>query len=72
MIRVEEDDQDVVVTDADDGDASYFDPRWSSGYGLVGMSERASLHGGSLDAGPNRGRGWTVRTVLPKQGQQHL
>ena len=36
-IRVEEDDQDVVVTVADDGDASYFDPKSSSGYGLVGM-----------------------------------
>lgn len=68
-IRVEEDDQDVTVTVADDGDASYVDPKSSAGYGLVGMSERASLHGGSLDAGPNRGRGWTVKAVLPKQGQ---
>ena len=68
-IRVEEDDQDVTVTVADDGDASYGDPNSSSGYGLVGMNERASLHGGSLDAGPNRGRGWTVKAVLPKQGQ---
>lgn len=68
-IRVEEDDEDVTVTVADDGDASYVDPKSSSGYGLVGMSERASLHGGSLDAGPNRGRGWTVKAVLPKQGQ---
>jgi signal transduction histidine kinase len=67
-IRVEEEDQDVVVTVADDGDASYFDSKSSSGYGLVGMSERASLHGGSLEAGPNPGRGWTVRAVLPKQG----
>ncbi len=68
-IRVEANNQDVVVTVADDGDASYFDPESSSGYGLVGMSERASLHGGSLDAGPNRGRGWTVKAVLPKQGR---
>ena len=68
-VRVEEDNQDVTVTVADDGDASYVDPKSSSGYGLVGMSERASLHGGSLDAGPNRGRGWTVKAVLPKQGQ---
>lgn len=68
-VQVEEDNQDVVVTVADDGDASYFDPKSSSGYGLVGMSERASLHGGSLDAGPNRGRGWTVKAVLPKQSQ---
>jgi len=68
-IRIEEDDDDVTVTVADDGDASSFDPKSSSGYGLVGMTERASLHGGSLAAGPNRGRGWTVRAVLPKQGQ---
>lgn len=68
-IRVEEDDRDVTVTVDDDGDASYVDPKSSAGYGLVGMSERASLHGGSLDAGPNRGRGWTVKAVLPKQGQ---
>jgi signal transduction histidine kinase len=68
-VRVEEDDRDVTVTVADDGDASYTDPKSSSGYGLVGMSERASLHGGSFDAGPNRGRGWTVKAVLPKQGQ---
>ncbi len=68
-IRVEEDNQDVTVTVADNGDASYADPKSSSGFGLVGMSERASLHGGSLEAGPNRGRGWTVKAVLPKQGQ---
>ncbi len=68
-IRVEGDDQDVVVTVADDGDASYPGPKSAAGYGLVGMSERASLHGGSLVAGPNRGRGWTVKAVLPKRGR---
>ncbi|MGH1505966.1 MAG: sensor histidine kinase [Acidimicrobiales bacterium] len=68
-IRVEDDDEDVRVTVADDGDASYVNPKSSSGYGLIGMGERASLHGGSIDAGPNRGRGWTVKAVLPKQGQ---
>jgi signal transduction histidine kinase len=69
-IRVEGHSDDVVVTVADDGDAAYFDSESSSGYGLVGMSERASLHGGTLEAGPNRGRGWTVKAVLPKQGWQ--
>jgi signal transduction histidine kinase len=68
-IRVEGDHEDVVVTVVDDGDASYFDPESTSGYGLVGMRERATLHGGTLQAGPNRGRGWTVRAVLPKQGR---
>ena len=67
-IRVEADNQDVVVTVADDGDASYFDGGATAGYGLVGMSERVALHGGTLEAGPNHGRGWTVRAVLPRQG----
>ena len=69
MIRVKEDDQEVVVTVADDRDASYFDPKSASGYGLVGMSERASLRGGSLGAGPNRGRARTVKAVMSRQGQ---
>jgi signal transduction histidine kinase len=68
MIRVEGFAENVEIEVTDDGDASYADPSTASGYGLVGMTERASLHGGSLDAGPNRGRGWTVRAVLPKGG----
>ena len=68
MIRVEGSAADIEVEVTDDGDASYTDPSTASGYGLVGMTERASLHGGSLDAGPNPGRGWTVRAVLPKGG----
>ena len=68
-VRVEGDTHNVMVTVSDDGDASYLDPESSSGYGLVGMRERAFLHGGSFQAGPNRGRGWTVKAVLPKQGR---
>lgn len=37
----------------------------SGGYGLVGMAERASLLGGSFDAGPDAKGGWTVRAILP-------
>ena len=40
----------------------------SMGYGIVGMTERAALLGGTLHAGPNRGRGWTVTAVLPRNG----
>jgi len=62
-------DQDCVrLTVGDDGDAGAFDPRSSSGFGLVGMAERAKLVGGTLEAGPNRNRGWTVRAVLPRSG----
>jgi signal transduction histidine kinase len=42
----------------------------SSGYGLVGMAERATMLGGTLRAGPSPGRGWTVDAVLPKEGVQ--
>jgi signal transduction histidine kinase len=38
------------------------------GYGLVGMTERATLLGGSLVAGPGSERGWTVDAVLPRTG----
>lgn len=67
-VQVEGSAEDVEIVVTDDGDASYADPARASGYGLVGMAERVSLHGGSLDAGPNPGRGWTVRAVLPKGG----
>lgn len=67
-VRVEGSAEDVQIVVTDDGDASYADPSKASGFGLVGMAERVSLHGGSLDAGPNPGRGWTVRAVLPKGG----
>ncbi|MEV5718157.1 histidine kinase [Amycolatopsis mediterranei] len=36
-----------------------------SGLGLVGMRERAALHGGTLEAGPD-GDGWTVELELPR------
>lgn len=37
------------------------------GYGLVGMSERVALLGGTFDAGWREGSGWQVSAVLPKQ-----
>lgn len=36
------------------------------GYGLVGMTERVRLLGGTLKAGPGPERGWRVRAVLPR------
>ncbi len=35
------------------------------GYGLIGMTERATLLGGTLTAGPGPAKGWTVDVVLP-------
>ena len=48
----------------DDGVA---DPAWHPGYGLLGMSERAQLLGGTFAAGPADGGGWTVTAQLPLQ-----
>ena len=38
------------------------------GYGLVGMTERVTLLGGTLTAGPRPSGGWRVRAVLPRRG----
>lgn len=66
QVSVQGEDDSVRLTVGDDGDAGAFDPRSSSGFGLIGMAERAKLLGGTLEAGPNRDRGWTVRAVLPR------
>ena len=41
--------------------------RRASGFGIVGMTERAALLGGTLEAGPTEPRGWRVRAVLPRE-----
>lgn len=66
-VRVVGGDDDVRLTVVDDGDATSTG-RTSSGYGLVGMTERVTLLGGTLEAGPAPGRGWTVTAVLPRAG----
>ena len=59
----------VRVTVRDDGAAVAFGGAGSAqGYGLVGMTERAALLGGALEAGPDPAGGWAVRAVLPRNG----
>ncbi len=55
----------VRLTVRDDGDASSADGS-RPGYGLVGMAERAALLGGTFEAGPGPGKGWTVNAVVPR------
>ncbi|MBB4751990.1 sensor histidine kinase [Actinoplanes lobatus] len=58
---------DVQLTVSDDG-AGIASAAGPSGFGLVGMTERIALLGGTLTAGPHPDRGWTVRAVLPRRG----
>jgi signal transduction histidine kinase len=69
-VSVAADETSVRLTVTDDGDTSAVRPHASSGFGLVGMAERADLLGGTCEAGPAAGRGWTVRAVLPLVAQQ--
>jgi signal transduction histidine kinase len=62
-VRVTGDADCVRLTIRDDGEGS---PTGLVGYGLVGMTERAALLGGSFEAGPGPDRGWTVEAVLPR------
>ena len=57
----------VRLTVSDDGQAGSTGSG-PPGYGLVGMTERAALLGGTLVAGPGPERGWTVDAVLPRAG----
>lgn len=67
-VRVTADDSSVRLRVSDDGDTGLLHPAGSPGYGLIGMIERAHLLGGTCEAGPDPGRGWTVTAVLPRAG----
>jgi signal transduction histidine kinase len=56
----------VDVCVADDGEQ--VTDRVSTGYGIIGMVERAGCSGGSCEAGPGPHGGWVVRARLPRRG----
>ena len=61
-VRVTRRADDVELTVTDDGHAP---ARAGEGFGIVGMTERATLLGGRLRAGPSPSGGWQVSAVLP-------
>lgn len=67
VVRVAGEPDFVRLTVTDDGE-SVPSSRTSFGYGIVGMTERAALLGGTLDVGPGPDRGWVVDAVLPRMG----
>jgi signal transduction histidine kinase len=62
-VRVIGEQDSVLVVVLDDGEPSSPSP---PGYGVAGMTERAALLGGTLEAGPNAGGGWLVTATLPR------
>jgi signal transduction histidine kinase len=65
VVHVADEGEQVRLTVRDDGAASALGHP-PPGYGLVGMAERASLLGGTLQAGRAPDGGWTVDAALPK------
>jgi len=55
----------VTVEVTDDAVPAPSRPHHRGGYGLVGMRERVERLGGTLEAGPLPGAGWSVRAFLP-------
>ncbi|TDU91334.1 signal transduction histidine kinase [Kribbella voronezhensis] len=53
----------VVVTD--DGRGAGLAPGSDPGHGLIGMQQRASISGGTVNAGPKTGGGYEVVATLP-------
>jgi len=66
-VAVTGDDEQVRLIVDDDGSTGA-PGRAPAGYGLVGMRERATLLGGTFQAGPTAGRGWRVEANLPRTG----
>ncbi|MDI9914820.1 sensor histidine kinase [Rhodococcus sp. IEGM 1379] len=53
------------ITDDGRGGSAALVESSPGGQGLIGMAERARLHGGTVMAGPRPGGGYSVRGVLP-------
>lgn len=63
-VRVEHRSDRVAITVQDDGTPGAV--AGTDGRGLVGMRERATLHDGTLEAGPRPGGGYRVHLELPR------
>lgn len=64
VVLVADEGKQVRLTVHDDGESPM--TQRSQGYGLVGMTERVTLLGGTFHAGPDPDGGWMVDAVLPK------
>lgn len=60
--------EDIELRVSDDGDRVTADSP-ATGFGLVGMGERAALLGGEMSAGPGPARGWVVEASVPRRAR---
>jgi signal transduction histidine kinase len=67
LVQVEGRPEGIDLSIVDDG-APVAPGRSYDGFGIVGMTERAALLGGTLTAGPGADRGWVVHAHLPRTG----
>ena len=66
-MRVDGDDDNIHLTVVDDGRGVVASTATATGFGLIGMAERARLLGGTFEAGPRPDGGWAVTATLPRQ-----
>lgn len=65
-VSVERLDRSVEINVTDDGDRTL--AAMGNGYGIIGMTERCTMLGGTLTAAPLRPRGWRVSATIPIDG----
>ena len=65
-VRVDGGPSSVRLSVRDDGDPGQ-GRATESGFGIIGMVERATLLGGACSAGPDPDRGWLVEATLPRE-----
>lgn len=70
-VRLDSTGEDIAVTVANTGGpASHISETTETGQGLPGMVRRAKAYGGTLEAGPRNGGGWTVSLSIPRDEDQ--
>jgi signal transduction histidine kinase len=68
VVRLTEDGAVLTIEVIDDADAGPMRPQ-PAGHGIIGMRERTTLLGGSLDTGPRPDGGFRVVARLPVTGE---